>query len=109
MAVTAGVLMMAGLAGDDKLTLYYRGALLLWLLLLTVRCWAMARRSAFGSIFSAIALAGGCTMAIASIIVWYTAEQSREVIVFILQALAVGVLLVIVWPALVTLFPKLKK
>ena len=109
MAVTIGFLMMTGLAGEDNITVYYRGALLLWLVLLAVRCWAMACQPSLGRKFSAIALAAGCTMGISSIILWYTAEHRRELIVFCLLVYTGGVMLVMIWPALVKLFPKLKK
>ena len=109
MAVTIGVFMMTGLAGDDKLTIYYRGALLLWLVLLAARCWAMALQPSAGKYFSIIGAAAGCTMAIAGIILCYTAESSSNLIGFCLLAYTVGVLLVMVWPALVTLLPKIKK
>jgi hypothetical protein len=109
MAVTIGVFMMTGLAGDDKLTIYYRGALLLWLVLLAARCGAMALQPSVGRNFSIIGVAAGCTMAIASIILCYTAESSSELIVFGLLAYASGLLLVMAWPALVKLFPKLKR
>jgi hypothetical protein len=109
MAVTIGILMMIGLAGADKLTVYYRGALLLWLVLLAVRCCAIAYQPSMSRNFSAIALATGCTMGILSIIVWFTAEYSTELTVFILLAYTGGVLLVMIWPALVRLFPNLKR
>ena len=108
MAVTIGVFMMTGLAGDENLTVYYRGALLIWLVLLSVRCFAVARRSSVSTIFSIVALAVGCTMAIASIILCYTAEYSGELIVFCLLAYSGGLFLVMVWPALIRLFPNLK-
>ncbi|MBT8347101.1 MAG: hypothetical protein KJO28_12460 [Desulfofustis sp.] len=109
MAVTIGILMMTGLAGDPKLTIYYRGALLLWLLLLAVRCLAMACQPTVSKHFSILGLAAGCTMGITSIIIWFTAEYRRDLIVFSLLVYAGGLLLVMVWPAMVKLFPKLKK
>ena len=109
MAVTIGVFMMTGLAGDEMLAVYYRGALLLWLVLLAARCVAMARQPSVSRIFSIIAITAGCTMAIASIILCFTAEYSRELIAFCLLAYTGGLLLVMAWPALVTLFPNLKR
>jgi hypothetical protein len=108
-AVTIGILMMTGLAGDDNLAVYYRGALLLWVLLLAVRCLAMACLPPFGSMYSIIAVAAGCTMAITGIILIYTADYSRDLLIFLLLALAGGVLLVMIWPALTSLLPQLKK
>lgn len=109
MAVTIGVFMMTGLAGDEKLALYYRGALLLWLLLLAVRCVAMARQPSVSNTISIFALAAGCTMAIASIILCYTAEYRGQLMIFCLLAYSGGLLLVMAWPVLVKLFPNLKK
>ena len=109
MAVTIGVFMMAGLAGDENLTIYYRGALLIWLVLLSARCFSVARQPSVSTIFLIVASAIGCTMVIASIILWITAYYSRELIVFCLLAYTGGLLLVMVWPALVKLFPDLKR
>ena len=109
MAAAITIMMMTGLAGEDKLAVYYRAALLLWLVLLAVRCWAIAYQPSLSRNFSIIALAAGCTLGISSIILWYTAENSTELTVFLLLAYMGGLMLVMMWPVLVRLLPRLKK
>jgi hypothetical protein len=49
LAVAIGILMMTGLAGSEKLEIYYRGSLLLWLFLIGMHSFSVSRSLRFVS------------------------------------------------------------
>ena len=104
MSVTIGILMMTGLAGEDKLSIYYRGALVLWLVLLTVRCFASAYVHSSSKSFSTVALTTGCIIGLLSILLVAAAEYTQEQLIFCLQVYICALLLMLIWPAMVKLF-----
>lgn len=109
MFVTIGVFMMTGLAGEEKLSLYYRGALLLWLVLLVFRCFTSARLHSASKRFSAIGVAIGSTIGLIAVIIAATAEHAKEQFIFCLLVYIVALLLVLIWPVMVKSIPAVKR
>lgn len=109
MAVTIGILMMSGLAGEDELSLYYRGALVLWLVLLTFRCFASAYLPSPNTRFSAVGLTTGCIIGLLSILLVVAAEHTKEQLIFCLQVYICALLLTLIWPGMVKLFPAINR
>lgn len=109
MSVTIGILMMTGLAGEDKLSIYYRGALVLWLALLTVRCFASAYVHSSSKSFSTVALTTGCIIGLLSILLVAAAEYTQEQLIFCLQVYICALLLMLIWPGMVKLFPSINR
>ena len=107
MAVTIGILMMSGLAGEDELSIYYRGALVLWLVLLTFRCITSAYLPTSSKRFSAVALATGSIIGLLSILLVAAAEHTKEQFIFCLQVYICALLLTLIWPGMVKLFPSI--
>lgn len=100
LSAAIGFCMMSGLAGNEKLTTYYRGALLLWLALLTVRCFAAARLPATRVGMAAVPLAAGCLLGLSSVLVAVAGENTKEQLVFSLQVYIVALLVTAIRPAL---------
>ena len=109
MAVTIGILMMSGLAGEDELSLYYRGALVLWLVLLTFRCFSSAYLASPHKRFSAVALTTGCIIGLSSVLIVAAAEHAKEQFIFCLQVYICALLLTLIWPGMVKLFPAINR
>lgn len=108
MSAAIGFFMMSGLAGDENLSIYYRGALLLWLVLLTVRCFAVAQvHSSEGK--AAISLAAGIILGLLSIAAAVGGENTREQLVFSLQVYIVALLVIAIRPALSRFLSTLKR
>jgi len=104
LSLTIGILMMSGLAGEDKLTIYYRGALVLWLVLLSFRCFTSAYLHSSSKSFSFVAVTTGCIMGLLSLLLVAAAEYTREQLFFCLQVYICALLLMLIWPAMVKLF-----
>ena len=104
LSLTIGILMMSGLAGEDKLTIYYRGALVLWLVLLSFRCFTSAYLHSSRKSFSFVAVTTGCIMGLLSLLLVAAAEYTREQLFFCLQVYICALLLMLIWPAMVKLF-----
>ena len=104
LSLTIGILMMSGLAGEDKLTIYYRGALVLWLLLLSFRCFTSAYLHSSRKSFSFVAVTTGCIIGLLSLLLVAAAEYTREQLFFCLQVYIYALLLMLIWPAMVKLF-----
>lgn len=104
LSLTIGILMMSGLAGEDKLTIYYRGALVLWLVLLSFRCFTSAYLHSSSKSFSFVAVTTGCIMGLSSLLLVAAAEYTREQLFFCLQVYICALLLMLIWPAMVKLF-----
>ena len=100
---------MSGLAGKEELTTYYRGALLLWLVLLAVRCLAVARLSSPRPSIMAISYTAGCLLGLSSIAVAVAGENTKEQLVFILQVYIVALLVTAIRPALTRLLSTFKR
>ena len=109
MSVTIGILMMSGLAGEDKLTIYYRGALVLWLVVLTFRCFTSACFSSSSKSFSAVALTIGTIIGLLSIVLVAAAEHTREQLIFCLHVYVCALLLMLIWPGTVKLFSAINR
>ena len=109
MSVTIGILMMSGLAGEDKLSIYYRGALVLWLVLLTFHCFASAYVHSSSKSFSTVALTTGCIIGLLSVLLVAAAEYTQEQLFFCLQVYICALLLMLIWPGMVKLFPSINR
>lgn len=109
MAVAIGILMMSGLAGEDKLSIYYRGALVLWLVLLTFRCFTSAYLPSSSKSFTAVALTTGCIIGLLTILLVAAAEYTKEQFIFCLQVYICALLLMLIWPGMVKLFPAINR
>ncbi|MGI9536518.1 MAG: hypothetical protein ACR2PB_05570 [Desulfocapsaceae bacterium] len=109
MSVIIGILMMSGLAGEDKLSIYYRGALVLWLLLLIFRCFTSAYLHSSSKNFSGVAFTTGCMIGLLSILLVATAEYTKEQFIFCLQVYICALLLMLIWPGMSKLFPAINR
>ena len=104
-----GIFMMGGLAGEEKLTVYYRGALALWLLLLAFRCLTSAYLYSSNKIFSVVAFSTGGIIGFVSFLFVIISEHATEQFIFCLQVYISALLFVLIWPGMVKLFPKLNR
>ncbi len=109
LSLTIGILLMSGLAGEDRLALYYRGALVLWLVLLTFRCFTSAYLHSSRRRFSFVAITIGCIIGILSLLLVAAAEYTREQLFFSLQVYICALLLMLIWPAMVKLFSAINR